>query len=206
MDLTQYTFYTDKLKTALTPERYLHTIGVAFTAAAMAMKYGIDTDKALLAGLLHDCAKCFSYEEKIALCKEGNVELSETELANPALIHAKLGVYVAKKDYGMEDAEILDAIRTHTTGEPDMGTLQKIIFLADLIEPGRRADIVPHLKEIRESAFTDLDECMYAVTKQQVEYLESDPSKVVDRATRDTYYCYRKIHENRINKGELNGF
>ena len=106
----------------------------------------------------------------------------------------------------MEDAEILDAIRTHTTGEPDMGTLQKIIFLSDLIEPARRADIVPHLKEIREMAFTDLDECMYAVTKQQVEYLESDPSKVVDRETRDTYYCYRKINENRINKGELNGF
>lgn len=206
MDLTQYTFYTDKLKNALTLDRYMHTIGVAFTAAAMAMKYGTDTDKALLAGLLHDCAKCFSYDDKIALCNGGNVDLTETELANPALIHAKLGAYIAKRDYGITDLEILDAIRTHTTGEPDMGILQKIIFLADLIEPGRRADIVPNLAGIREMAFTDLDECMYMVTKQQVEYLESDPSKVVDRATRDTYYCYREIHDNRIIKGELNGF
>ena len=198
MDPVQYAFYTEKLKHALTPDRYVHTMGVAYTAAAMAMRYGTDTDRALLAGLLHDCAKCFSYDERIALCKEGGVELTETEIANPALIHAKLGVYIAVKDYGVDDREILDAIRTHTTGEPDMSLLQKIIFLADLIEPGRDAAKIPHLTEIREMAFTDVDECMYMVCAQQVEYLESDPSKVVDPATRDTYYCYRKIHENRI--------
>ena len=199
MDLEQYTFYTDKLKQALTHDRYVHTMGVAFTAAAMAMKYGTDTDRALLAGLLHDCAKCFSFDERIALCKEGKVELTEIEINNPALIHAKLGVYIAVRDYGITDSEILDAIRTHTTGEPDMSLLQKIIFLADLIEPGRNAARIPHLTEFREMAFADIDECMYMVCRHQVEYLESDPSKVVDPATRDTYYCYRKIHENRIN-------
>ena len=197
MDREQYTDITGKLKEALTPDRYRHTLGVAFTAAAMAMRFGYDTDRALLAGLLHDCAKCFSYDEKIALCREGNVELTETEIANPALIHAKLGAYIAVRDYGVDDPEILDAIRTHTTGEPGMSTLQKMIYLADLIEPFRNANVVPHLKEIREMAFTDLDECMYIVTKQQVEYLESDPSKVVDPGTRDTYYCYREIHDNR---------
>lgn len=198
MDLEKYSFYTEKLKKALTPERYYHTLGVAYTAAAMAMRHGTDPDRALLAGLLHDCAKCYPLEEKLELCREGGVELSETEISNPALIHAKLGAYIAERDYGVSDREILDSIKTHTTGTPNMSTLSKIIYLADLIEPSRREAQIPHLREFRRMAFEDLDECMYIVTKHQVEYLESDPSKVVDRETWDTYYCYREMHDNRI--------
>lgn len=72
MDLEKYSFYTEKLKKALTPERYYHTLGVAYTAAAMAMRHGTDPDRALLAGLLHDCAKCYPLEEKLELCREGS--------------------------------------------------------------------------------------------------------------------------------------
>ena len=187
-----------KLKNALDGKRYIHTLGVAYTSSAMAMKYGYDTDKALLAGLLHDCAKCFPDDEKFALCEEGGVLLSEVEKKNTALIHAKLGVYIAQRDYDMKDIEILDAIRTHTTGEPRMTLLQKIVFIADLIEPARDADVIPDLDKIRKMAFEDIDECMYMITKQQLEYLDSKADKEVDPETRETYRYYKEIHDRRF--------
>lgn len=196
MELFRYREITDKLHSALNEHRYVHTLGVAYTAAAMAMRFGGDPDRALLAGLLHDCAKCFSDEDSLRLCEEGGIVLSDVERKNTALIHAGLGVYIAERDYDVHDADILDAIRTHTTGEPDMSTLQKIIYLADLIEPGRSAQRLPFLPEIRKLAFEDLDECIYQVTAQQLEYLEEESGKEVDPKTRDTYYFYKNIHDN----------
>lgn len=199
MDINRYKEITEKLRNTLNEKRYIHTIGVAYTAASMAMKHGVDTDRALLAGLLHDCAKCFSYEESLKLCEEGNVELTQTEIDNPALIHAKLGVYIAERDFDVHDEEILAAIRSHTTGEPGMSDLAMIIFLADLIEPGRSAEVIPGLDEFRKMAFEDLPECVYIVTKHQLEYLEKESGKTVDPTTRATYYFYRDYHEKRSN-------
>ena len=194
MELNKYNEITGKLKTALKPARYVHTLGVAFTAAALSMAYGLDVDKALLAGLLHDCAKCFSDEEKFELCREGNVELSKWEIENPALIHAKLGVYIARRDYGVEDKEILDAIRTHTTGEPEMSMLQRIIFTADLIEPNRD-DIIPEMADFWELAFKNIDEAIYRITKNQLEFLRSQPGKVIDPITVATHEYYKALFE-----------
>ena len=194
MELNKYNEITGKLKTALKPARYVHTLGVAFTAASLAMAYRLDVDRAMLAGLLHDCAKCFSDEEKLELCREGNVELSKWEIENPALIHAKLGVYIARRDYGVEDKEILDAIRTHTTGEPEMSMLQRIIFTADLIEPNRD-DIIPEMADFRELAFKNIDEAIYRITKNQLEFLSCQPGKVIDPTTVATHKYYKALFE-----------
>ena len=105
------------MKKILDRSRYQHTIGVAYTSAALAMRYGADIDDAFTAGLLHDCAKCIPTEEKFRLCEKHSIKLTDTEKANPALIHAKLGAYLAEHKYGVENHDLIEAIRTHTTGE-----------------------------------------------------------------------------------------
>ena len=119
-----------KLKDSLSKSRFEHTLGVEFTAASMAMKFGADIDRTELAGLLHDCAKCIDDEEKLEECKKYNVQLTTIEKRNPFLIHSKLGAVYAREKYGVDDEEVLSAIRCHTTGKPDMTLLEKIIFIS----------------------------------------------------------------------------
>ena len=139
-----------QLKKELDKERFTHTMGVMYTAAALAMAHGADMDQALYAGLLHDCAKCIPNEEKLSLCEKYQISISDAERKSPSLLHAKLGAYFAKSIYGIEDEEILHAIKVHTTGEPGMNLLDKIIYIADYIEPNR--DQAPNLTAIRKLA------------------------------------------------------
>ena len=135
------------LKNKLKPARYEHTLGVSDTARHLAEIHGYDSVKAALAGLLHDCAKYMSDDKKIALCREYGISISDAEYKNPSLLHAKCGAILAEHEYQIIDFNILHAIRVHTTGVPDMSLLDKIIFIADYIEPNR--DKAPHLKELR---------------------------------------------------------
>lgn len=196
MEIRTFDEITDKLSSTLNHNRYVHTLGVAFTASALAMKYGYDPDRALLAGLLHDCAKCFETEEKFRLCEEGGVILSRIERNNPALIHAKLGAYIAKRDYGVDDEELLDAIRTHTTGAPAMTLIQKILYIADMIEPNRDDDI-PSMPEMRAAAFSDIDECMYIISGHLLEYLRQRKDKEIDPMSQSVYDYYKELHYER---------
>ena len=177
-----------KIKKELDRDRYQHTLGVAYTAACLAMRYGEDLDKAYTAGLLHDCAKCIPTDEKFRLCDKYGIELSRFEKENPALIHAKLGAYIAENKYGISDDDILAAIRTHTTGEPEMSLLQKIIFTADYIEP--RRDQAANLKEIRQLAFTDLDRAVEKILYDTLNYLGKKKDAPVDPMTKMTYEYY----------------
>ena len=94
----------------LDPKRYEHTLGVAYTAASLAMRYGADLNSALIAGMLHDCAKCLSNEKKISICKKHDIPINPAEEKNPFLLHAKVGSYLASKKYGVTDPDILNAI------------------------------------------------------------------------------------------------
>ena len=143
-----------KLSKILKKDRYNHTLGVMYTAASLAMCYGADIRKAMTAGLLHDCGKYLSAEEQIRLCRKKNISLTESELEMPALVHAKLGAYLARHEYGITDPDILDAITYHTTGRPDMTLLEKIVYIADYIEPNRKE--IPGLDQIRRIVFTDI--------------------------------------------------
>lgn len=140
-----------KLKKYLDEDRLWHTLGVMHTAAALAMVYDVDIEKAQLAGLLHDCAKCISTKKKPKLCKENRIPVSEFEKKHPFLLHAKVGACIAREKYGVTDPEILESIVWHTTGKADMTTLEKIIYIADYIEPARNK--APRLGEIRKSHF-----------------------------------------------------
>ena len=176
-----------KLAKELTESRFRHTMGVMYTASCLAMKHGADMDRARLAGLLHDCAKCIPNKKKIELCKKKNLPVTDFELEHPVLLHAKLGKYLASETYGIKDQEVLSAIEWHTTGRPAMSLLEEIIYIADYIEPGR--DKAPRLPEIREMAFTDLDRCMEMILADTVSYLKQNP-KATDQMTMDAYAYY----------------
>ncbi len=187
-----------KLKKYLDKDRLLHTLGVMYTASALAMAHGADIEQAQIAGLLHDCAKCISNKKKLKLCMKNQIELSPSEKQNTFLIHAKLGAYIAKEQYKVSDAEVLSAIRWHTTGKEDMTKLEKIVYIADYIEPGR--DKAPHLSWVRKIAFMDLDECMYYILKDSLNYLERN-TKVIDPATQKAFYYYETLHLGKKQKG-----
>lgn len=185
MELTEI---KKKLKKELDKNRYEHTKGVMYTAGCIAMAHGYDYKKAMLAGLLHDCAKCIPTETKFELCEKYHVILSESEVKNPSLIHAKLGAALAEQVYQVTDPEILHAIKVHTTGMPDMSLLDKIIFVADYMEPGR--DQAPNLEEIRELAFGDIDACVAQILYDTLCYL-SGKKGAIDSMTEMTYKFYK---------------
>lgn len=159
------------LKKKLDPMRFEHTLGVAFTCQALAMRYEYDLDKAELAGLLHDCAKRYDRETMREKCIRRGIEISESEERDPSLLHAKLGAYMAREKYGVEDEEILSAIACHTTGKPNMSLLDKILYTADYIEPRRyKAEKLP---EMRKLAFEDLDLACLSIMESILDYLKS---------------------------------
>ncbi len=188
----QFILIRKHLKKKLTPDRYQHTMGVAHTCECLAMSLGEDISRAYLAGLLHDCAKCIPDEEKILRCEKHHLPITEIEYQSPYLLHAKLGAFLAKKKYHIEDEEILSAIQCHTTGKPAMTNLEMILFVADYIEPGR--DKALHLKEIRMEAFRDLKYCVYMILKDTLEYLHKKGNPI-DEMTEKTFQYYRQYFE-----------
>lgn len=130
-------FINNWLKENLSEERYFHTLGTANCAKELAEKFNINPDKAYIAGLLHDCAKCFSNEKLLEIIKE-HLQVEESEMQNYKTLHAPVSAYIAEKEFGVEDKEILSAIRWHTLGKLDMTDFEKIVFLADKIEPNTR--------------------------------------------------------------------
>lgn len=178
-----------KIKKTQDKKRFEHTLGVTYTAACLAMCYDVDTERAEIAGLLHDCAKCLSNDKKVELCKKQSIEINMTEAKNPFLLHAKAGAYLAQYKYGIGDEDILNAVRYHTTGRPGMSTLEKIIFIADYIEPGR--DHSARLPELRKLAFRDLDRAMAEILKDTLSYLDGSENEI-DPMTRKTYDYYTR--------------
>ena len=182
-----------RLKRKLDSGRYEHTLGVSATCVGGAMCYGEDLHRAQVAGLLHDCAKYGSDEKKLESAEKFHLEITDSERKNPSLLHAKLGAYLAEKRYGIEDAEILSAIACHTTGKPEMTRLEKIVFVADYIEPGR--DRAPRLGELRMLAFHNLDQCVYEILADTLRFLKGKKA-VLDPTTEQVYQYYKQLIED----------
>lgn len=121
------------LKEHLTEKRYNHSIGTADCAKELALKFNIDPEKAYIAGLLHDCAKCFPTEELIDIINK-HLEVDPLEMISYKTLHAPVSAYIAKKEFGVTDEEILSSIRWHTMGNVNMSDFEKIIFIADKVE------------------------------------------------------------------------
>ena len=127
----------EKLKELLTEKRYVHSLNVAESAKKLAEIYGADEEKAYLAGVVHDCAKYFKTDKVDYYVAKYNIELDELEVGNISLSHSIIGSYVVKYDFGIDDDDIISSVRYHTTGRENMSILEKIIFMADMIEEGR---------------------------------------------------------------------
>lgn len=183
-----------EVKLHLDSDRYEHTLGVMYTAASLAMCYGEDIEKAMTAGVLHDCAKGIPNSKKIKLCEKYQIEVTESEKKNPELLHAKLGAYMAVHKYHVGDETIAQAITSHTTGRPGMTLLEKIIYIADFIEPGRKE--IPKLDEIRRMSFKNIDQALFTILENSLAYLRTR-DKVIDPITEKTYLYYKDLFEKR---------
>lgn len=146
-------YLTRNLKT----KRLLHSFGVRDTAEKLAEKYGVDKHKARIIGLIHDAAKEKSDEEIIEICEKNNYELDEVSKSSPSILHGFAGRIIANELMGITDEDSLNAIQYHTTGRKMMSDLEKIIYIADYIEPHRD---FPGVSELREAAFRNLDEAL----------------------------------------------
>ena len=167
-----------ELESELAYGRFVHTLNVASTAASLAMCYGFDVDKAETAGLLHDCAKCMNLGKMLKICEKAGLDISEIEKNSGSLLHSKAGAELAY----------------HTTGRPGMSLLEKILFTADYIEPGR--DSAPNLPVVRKLAFESIDDCVLQILRDTLSYLGTTGAEV-DPMTQKTYEFYRRCDEER---------
>ena len=158
------------LKENLKESRYKHTLGVRETAVKLAELNGASIEKAEIAALAHDVAKNLSIEEMLDIINKNNIVLSNVEKDNMSLWHSIIAPAVAQEKLKISDEEILDAIRWHTTGKEDMSVLAKIIYIADMIEPGRSFE---GLEEIRKETFENLDKGVYTGLTHSIKFLLS---------------------------------
>lgn len=165
------------LKENLSEKRYIHSLGTAECARDLAVKFKLDSEKAYMAGLLHDCAKCFP-NEKLMEIIDNNLNVEKIELMNYKTLHAPVSAYIAQNDFGVEDSEILSAIRWHTLGKIDMTDFEKIIFLADKIEPKTRDK--DYLDEVRKYLDEDngLNKAMLKCYKETIKSLVKRDLKI----------------------------
>lgn len=165
-----------KLAAMLTPTRYTHSLGVMETAVAMAQRFGADVEKARLAGLLHDCAKDIDYDKMIPLCRELGVELDPVKQEQKGLIHADLGAKMLETEFGITDPDIIGAVKYHTLGRENMTDLEKILYLADMTEPNRRA--YDGLSELRELCKTNLNCAMLFGLERSIDHIRHKRKKL----------------------------
>ena len=159
----------EDLKQTLSEKRYIHSIGVMEMAMELAKIYNVDVESAQIAGLLHDNAKEISDEEMLKYVEKNNIEINEFEKHNVKILHGKIGADIAKKKYGVSE-QIQKAIEYHTTTNPNMDTLAKIVYVSDKIELTRKSDSYD-IEQEREVAKHDLDEAVLLIINNTTKHL-----------------------------------
>jgi predicted HD superfamily hydrolase involved in NAD metabolism len=170
----------DFVRSHLSDKRYGHTRRVTETAGRLASRYGIDVDKTSLSGLLHDVAREVEKGELLRLAGEWNLPVGEPELESPMLLHGPVAAEIARRELGIEDEEVLEALRVHTTGVPEMGPVALAVFVADAIEPGRD---YPSVDRLRELAKQDLYETAAEALRRDIAHNE-ERGRMVHPASR----------------------
>lgn len=187
---------SDKIKEKLSEDRYKHTINVLETATKLGKAYDIPNEKIFIASLLHDYAKELTSDEVKSLILEHEISTENNDIINIDLIHGELGSLLAKANFGIEDIDILNAIRYHTTGREDMSVLEKIIYLADVIEPSRDFE---GLDPIRNMANSDLDKAVLMAMDKTIEYLIRRGSTIHIDTIKARNYIIKEISK-RVNR------
>lgn len=175
----------EKAYAYLKPTRVAHVAGCESEAMSLALKWGEDPENAAEAAILHDITKKLLLSEQLILCEKYGIINDTVERENVKLLHAKTGAALSRELFGISD-EVYGAIRWHTTGKPDMTLLEKIIYMADYIEPNRCFDGVDKLREL---AYSDLDEAMKLGLYMSLEDIRSYGTKP-HKTTQDAYDWY----------------
>ena len=157
-----------KLAQRLTGKRFKHSVGVSETAAVLAKQFGGDVAKSQLAGILHDCAREIPKSLLLQRAVAFGIVVDDVECYEPVLLHAPLGAKLAQIEYGIEDEDVCRAIALHTTGAPEMTLLDKIIYVADCIEPGRS---FPGVDKLRHLSKTNLEIALLAAYNHTLQYI-----------------------------------
>jgi predicted HD superfamily hydrolase involved in NAD metabolism len=168
--IVKYDRYVDIVRKRLNPKRFSHTLGVVRLALELAEAHGQNCEHAFLAALFHDYSKYIPHDEAIEKSKKYGIEIDGIMLRNPSLIHGALAAEELKEDIGIDDEHILDAIRYHTYGREHMRTLDKIIYIADAVEPGR---IYDGIDEVRKLLGINLDKALVASVDDTIRYVVS---------------------------------
>ncbi len=180
----------NKLKENLIEKRFKHSIQVAKEAKRLAIEHNIDKEKAFLAGLIHDCCKCFPLPKIYETSKKYNFKLDDVLQKQPDLAHSFLGYYVAKDVYNIQDEDILNSIKYHTTGRENMSSLEKIIYIADYIEPTRV--YFEGVDMARELAYKDLDKAMAYILNSTIEF-NSKKGRLIHPLSIEAYNYYKNL-------------
>ena len=192
-------FLFNEIQKTLSPFRFMHSLGVAYMSSCLAVCYGVDRRKAYIAGLIHDCAKEIDKDELVFLCDMNGVPITEIERRIKQLVHARYGAYLVKSKYGIDDEDIINAVKNHTVGRAGMTKLEQIIFCADFLEPHREYDCTPSLDELRRLIFTDIDKATYLIIDNQVTFFREKP-RDIDPKTLETFEYYKDLINKRKQK------
>ncbi|PFG05626.1 bis(5'-nucleosyl)-tetraphosphatase (symmetrical) YqeK [Bacillus sp. es.034] len=178
----------EMVKKHLTEHRYIHTCGVIETSIELAKRYGADEKKAETAAIFHDYAKFRDKHEMQEIIERENLS-KDLLLYNGELWHAPVGAILVEREIGIEDRDILDAIRFHTSGKEGMTVLDKVVYLADYIEPNRR---FPGVEEVRELANESLDLALIKALQNTITFLMKKNQAIYP----DTFRFYNELTLN----------
>ncbi len=187
-----YDKYQDKilmLKQNLTEKRFNHSMQVCKMAQKLALRHNEDIEKAFLGGLLHDCCKCFGLDSIYDACNKYNFIMDDTLQKQPELSHSFLGYFVAKDIYKIEDEDILNSIKYHTTGREAMSKLEKIIYISDYIEPTRA--YFKGIDKARDLAYQDLDKAMEYILKSTIDF-NKKKQRIIHYLSLEAYNYYKE--------------
>ncbi len=181
----------DYLKKRIDQKRLEHSINTSKEAVVLARIFGADEKKAQIAGLLHDVAKGKCRFGLVNIAHDYNIKLDEFEISNPELAHGKIGAQMVRKQLGIKDEQILSAIRWHTTGRAGMTMLEKVIYIADIIEPCRKFEGV---ENIRKLAVKDIDKAVIMTLEYVMKFVHSKGLALHPKSI-EAYKYYKKKEE-----------
>lgn len=171
----EYEVIKNSIINMLSPKRFSHSLNVEKEAVKLGRIYGVDEQKCKLAGISHDCAKQFNNEALIVNAKKYEINIDEIQYNFPGLLHGPVGAMYVKENFGIQDEDILNSITYHTTGRVNMSLLEKIIYLADIIEESRD---FPEIKEIRRISTQNLDEALILSCNCTLKYIMKNNSLI----------------------------
>ncbi|MBP3940456.1 MAG: bis(5'-nucleosyl)-tetraphosphatase (symmetrical) YqeK [Christensenellaceae bacterium] len=184
-----------ELQKRLKPGRFSHTLGVCETAVKLAKIHGVDLEKAELAALLHDIAKHEPDDKMLQAAKEMHFPLEEAYLETPNLLHGVMSAKIAKDEFGIDDEDILNSLIYHTAGRENMSLLEKIIYLADIAEPGRK--IFSGIEEIRHAMSNNINRAMILALRSSMTYVMQQEKLLI----KDTVKAYNSLIAEELQKG-----